>query len=531
MAVHRGNRRRQILYIVAITVSILYVFDDKHNVEEQLVGRLLGTEFHQSYPCSWAGFSTFLQHQEHDNRDDETGYIPAAPVLPFSLDCLENLVNRNQDEELPNNSATEQSSNDRSKSLPLLTALVRKLYESRRRKDRHIAYVCLERGCGGLGDRIRAATTAFYLAIWSEASFSMHIDAPVPIEEYIEGTPVHLRLDEYPEPMQKMLAPYKNNIFVLDTTKVNNATTTMLSWDKKVIRYRDTVRNQRVSNYTYFETTDFPNELFGHPSGVDTDGANTDGTEKDIQVVLAERWFKWRPVLEHNPYIVPFLEDYPYMGSILNDQPLRTHIFMRLFLGRATPYLRSVMEPVAAKLRTKKKVVGMHLRIGGMTLSHEGWRDPVRHGQESVDCFVQEALRECKAGNESDCAVFYTSDSPDAMTQMANDPRLGQFYSLEQAELPLTHMDKTPFFKDPDSALARNARTWADWYILAAYSDKYLISRSGYSEAASWLQINNNDGNGGGFLPALQMGGAEGFPGEACHLYDFRKPGTWMVPA
>ena len=405
-----------------------------------------------------------------------------APGQPFSHDCLLSL--HRQDPQ----------------SLSIQTSLVRSLYESRRRKDRHIAYVCREQKCGGLGDRIRGMTAAFFLAIWCNASFSVHMDSPVPWHAYVERT----ALDDpsaYPTDLKNMLEEKRGGFHVLNYDRINLNSTYGFSWDRRIKKYRDPVTKAKSFNTSYFEVTDFPNVLF-----------------QERQILLGERTFRFGPTLEKNPYIGDFLRQHAYLDKILGDQPLRTHIFLNLWLGEPTDYLRGLMEPMLKKLRGQRRVVGMHIRVGGMTVEHDGWRDPDRYPPESVDCFVQTAQEVCPAQQregEGGCAVFYTSDARHVV-ETIQQRDLPNFYTLGDY-LPLTHMDKTPFH---DNVLRQNARSWVDWYLLANHCDYYLISRSGYSESASWLRAQNDHE----LYPARQMGSH-----QKCNIYDFRETRAALV--
>ena len=61
---------------------------------------------------------------------------------------------------------------------------------------------------------------------------------------------------------------------------------------------------------------------------------------------------------------------------------------------------------------------------------------------------------------------------------------------LRSKGLNTTHLDRSHFQSGVDLRLA-HLKTFLDWYILAHYSDSFVISHSLYSEMATYYRMSN----------------------------------------
>jgi len=100
--------------------------------------------------------------------------------------------------------------------------------------------------------------------------------------------------------------------------------------------------------------------------------------------------------------------------------------------------------------------------------------------EETVDCFVREALRTCVGTScEGNCSVFLTTDSPQAQRAFikAMAP-VGVHVVVSTGAI--THLEHSK-----KSNASEHLKTFADWWTLSRMS-RLIASRSGFSETAGW---------------------------------------------
>ena len=134
-------------------------------------------------------------------------------------------------------------------------------------------------------------------------------------------------------------------------------------------------------------------------------------------------------------------------------------------LFQELPVINSILRP---SLQLK---LGVHIRLGGL------WGDPMRAGREAVNCFATKIKILCTA---KPCLVYITGDDREAVKEcqkLIDSPHIEIVYSTHNS----THIDKDA---DKDSVVG----VFVDWIALTCM-DHLLISRSGFSETASWYSL------------------------------------------
>lgn len=423
------------------------------------------------------------------------------PMASFSIDCLIKLMTQFPDD------------------ISLRVGFFRLQHERQRHRllqqdssssnrRRHVVYTCHAAGlslCGGIGDRMRAMLSSWYLSLALNATFDIDMEVPIHWDSYFEALNddflakdyIQKRglLDEYhsneehPQfDLRKRLLKLGHTIFYTRHDKtVINATDDMivihdrLIWDVKI----------RDSKGSYWQRTNFVHDLF----------------EKEYSdaehVVQSGITFRVQHFLD-NPKHSSFVDEYRMRDM---GRAVRTHVFFKLFMPRPTPILKQEVEPYV-KLLKDKYVIGMQVRLGQQ---HKGgWDEPQRHGDEIISCMVERAKQTCKPTQA--CALWLTSDT-ERVLEVIQNALSGTNIDVIVSTGELVHLERS--IAD-GNLIQKHIRTFVDWYIMAEYSDAFLLSRSGFGEHASWFRLLNHTT----FRPAWRFVDAND---DSCHFEDFRK--------
>jgi hypothetical protein len=393
-------------------------------------------------------------------------------VFPFTSDCLKSLVDTH-----PTN-------------LHLRVGLIRANYEHRPVPTRHLVYLC-RRGCGGIGDRIKAALNSFYLALALNATFSIDMELPVRWETFFRGLncnydPADGRLFEK---LGFTAAEYKqlpNDFSIYRQLKAHEDVLVTSNFegnafDDRLVILRDSPPED--INYSWFHNADMEYELYG----------KYNHTGKEV-VVLSGLTFRME-AYKKNLYAEQF-----WSKNRLQDlgRAERSFIFFRLFMPYPSDLMKNATKIYLDELKGRF-VVGMQIRLGGtVTKEKGGWVDPHRHGPMCVQCMAEKARELCHTSTLG-CTIWATSDTEAAIEEIqsafVNDTAINVLVSSG----PLTHIDRSRFRRW--ERVEQNTRTFVDWFIMAEYSDAFVLSRSGFGEHASWFNVMNETN----FKPSFQF--------------------------
>lgn len=388
---------------------------------------------------------------------------------------------------------------DHPTNMHLRLGLLRSMYEQQQQQqmttNRHVVFYC-QKGCGGIGDRLRSTLNTFYLALAMNATFTIDMELPVHWEDFF--SPLN---EEYFKTTNRgffakynMTRDYNSHDFHLPSSLAQHQADIVISkargdWDYKVKTRKEPMRNEelarlpnvagadRYEDFEWFYNTNMEQELFGNVT-------------KDV-VVLSGMTFRMEAYKE-NKYAQQFWND-----SRLKDlsRAERSYFFFRLFMPYPSVVLRDAMAPYVEQLQGQF-VVGVHIRLGGEVKKPKGgWVDPKRHGPSCIQCIAEKARELCQS---LACTIWLTSDSDYAVETMKSI--FGQDTAIRVLVSTglLTHIDRSSF--QHQERIEQNTKSFLDWYILAQYCDTYVLSRSGFGEHASWFQMLNSTH----FKPAFQ---------------------------
>jgi hypothetical protein len=267
------------------------------------------------------------------------------------------------------------------------------------------------------------------------------------------------------------------------------------SFDDKVGILKDPIPESEAANlplvsfatrnqeYSWYYKTDMEHEFFGKHSM----------PNKEV-VLLSGMTFRME-AYKQNVYAEQF-----WNHNRLKDlgRAERSFIFFRLFMPYPSDLLKNVSKTYIDQLEGRF-VVGMQIRLGGTVHKRKGgWVDPPRHGPGCVECMAEKARELCHTSTLK-CTIWATSDTEASIEQIQrtfiNDTDIHVLVSSG----PLTHIDRSKF--NIQESIQDNTRTFVDWFIMAEYSDAFVLSRSGFGEHASWFHVLNETN----FKPAFQF--------------------------
>jgi hypothetical protein len=432
-------------------------------------------------PCS---IDSYHQYYNNSTRFKE------RQVVPFSPECLTSLI-----DSFPAD-------------IPLRLGLVRRRYDDLQatQPKRHVVWHC-NTGCGGIGDRLQQAVNTFYLALAMNATFTMDMEKPVHWEDFFQGLNANYDTTSAPGGFYdrfQFSESYARGNFALHAQLQNHPTLVRPNinpyWDQYIGPNR---------SFAWFYNTNVEDYLF----------TKHELPNKEV-VIFSGSHFRMKPFL-HNPFAKQFLTDYRLHDT---GKAERTFIFTQLFMARPSPHLQAAVDNVTLdhpsssssssswrnhSTTTATTVVGIQIRLGG-----GDWKDPVRHGKNCTKCMADQArkvcqdLRQHENGGTNSCTLWVTSDSEDAIEEMKMSFQNDTDISVVVSDGPITHIDKTKFLH----AIEQNTKSFLDWYVLAAYSDAFILSRSSFSEQAAMYRLLNHTH----FKPAVQF-----ISDSPCEFVDF----------
>ena len=322
---------------------------------------------------------------------------------------------------------------------------------------RHILYYCRSH-CGGLGDRLRAMIYTFHLAWTLNASFGIFMEHPVQWETYFSQDYNSSLLSQHGWLHDYLKQPNFSIQTKLQSIKSLNYK--VMSWSKQPMMPNKT---------TWISDTNFELTLFD---------------SHQETVYLSGRTFPADLYVKLNIHVATLIQQSRLNGL---NRPKLAFIFSRLYLNHISPFLELYVTPYASRLQAAgSHIVGVQIRIGDAA---SGWGRDRRNTLASVECFVQQTKASCH--HHTSCVVWLTADSDDAIRifqhGLFNDSGIEVLHSQG---LNTTHLDRSYFQAGADLRLA-HLKTFLDWYILAHYSDTFVISHSLYSEMATYYRMYN----------------------------------------
>ena len=418
--------------------------------------------------------------------------------IPFDGECLTGLI--------------DEYTND----VSLRVGLVRLRYEQLQATvpKRHIVYFC-RHTCGGLGDRLRASLSTFYLSLAMNATFTIDVELPVHWEDFFHGLN-----HNYETTTVKGGLFHRFNITEhyseMNVTDFNLLS--MIPYDHTSLfrRWNQLDWDYVVDNHWY-SNENVENHLFAMGSWhsdayIHEEHSVMQNESAKESVVLSGMTFRLEP-FKNNTYAQDFWRDFRLKDL---GRAERTHIFYRLFMPNPTHHLTEAMKIHVDRLK-ETYVIGIHIRLGGELKGEQekgiGWDDPVRHGVGCVQCMAEKAREVCNTTLSMYCTIWVASDDPASVDNikatLVNDTNIQVLVSSG----PVTHIDKSFDAGLGHDAREMNTRTFVDWYVMAEYSDAFIISRSGFGEHASWYKMLNATH----FKPAFR------FKSESpCEFEDYR---------
>jgi hypothetical protein len=451
---------------------------------------------HESSAPVWANLATGnstadcsidTYHLLYDNHFEQ-------PMTFFSIDCLQELMT------------------DHPTDISLKVGFFRLQHECQRRKlkkdpnRRHVVYRCAAglASCGGMGDRMRAMLSSWYLALAVNATFDIDMESPTHWNSYFEALNDEFMAKDYIDKRGLLQEYYLNEehpLFDLRQRLMELGPTIFEdSHDKTVINATGIIVLQdrliwdvRIKNQpgSYWQQTNFVHDLF-LKEYADAEHVVQSGITFRVQYFLDNR---------HHSAVI---DEYRMRNM---GRAERTHVFFKLFMPRPTQILKKEVEPYV-KLLSGKYVIGMQVRLGQQAKG--GWDEPQRHGDEIIGCMVEHAKHTC--GPTQGCALWLTSDT-ERVLAVIQTALSGSNIDVVVSTGELVHLDRT--IAD-GNLIKKHIRTFVDWYVMAEYSDTFLLSRSGFGEHASWFRLLNHTS----FRPAWRFVNATN---KSCHFEDFRE--------
>ena len=343
--------------------------------------------------------------------------------------------------------------------MTLQVGMVHHLHRNRAQQPtRHILYYCRNH-CGGLGDRLRAMIYTFHLAWTLNATFGIFMEHPVKWDAYFSQDYTSSLLSQHGWLQDYLAQPdfsIKSKLKSIESLNYK-----VMPWSKLPM----------IPNTTaWISNTNMELTLFD--------------THQE-SVYLSGRTFPADLYVKLNTHIAAFIQRSRLKGL---NRPKLAFIFSRLHLNRISPFLQQYVTPYATQLQAATShIVGVQIRIGDAA---SGWGSDRRNTLASVDCFVQKTKERCR--HQTTCVVWLTTDNDDAVRifeqALFNDDSAIEV--LRSKGLNTTHLDRSHFQSGVDLRLA-HLKTFLDWYILAHYSDSFVISHSLYSEMATYYRMSN----------------------------------------
>ena len=412
--------------------------------------------------------------------------------MPFNSTCLTALVDNNLND------------------ITLRVGLVRLKYEELQATSpkRHVVYFC-RHICGGVGDRLRAALSTFYLSLAMNATFTIDMELPVHWEDFFKGLN-----NKYDTTSTKGGFFDRFNITTLYNDQ-RSTTSLQLTLAIPLDDSNSTLQRRRDPiDWDY--NPDVVDEWYSLENVEEYLFLRQDNDSGREQVAFSGMTFRLQPYKE-NPHVQDFWESYRLKDL---GRAERSYIFFRLFMPKPSNLLRDAIQPYVDQLKGAF-VLGMQIRRGGEQKldgtgeAEGGWEDPARHGAGCVHCMAEKARQLCMSSSSPNCTVWITSDDPLAVAEIQSSFANSTSISVLVSSGPITHIDKSVFSTvDYNATLRMHTRTFVDWYVMAEYSDAFIISRSGFGEHASWYILLNASH----FKPAFQFKSDS----PVCEFEDYR---------
>jgi hypothetical protein len=453
-----------------------YYNDEKKNAKSRPV--------HYAFVnCSVEVVEDYFSHHFHD-----------SPPKIFDMTCLKHLT-----EQHPAN-------------LFLRTVFVRQYYLEYMATNpkRHVVYLC-HSSCGGLGDRLQAMITSFFVALSLNATFTILTEYPVHWDEFFEPSIPDLSLTSPNNFMSQMglLQSYRQSSgssrsnaandtvpFDLHATLQDSAQTSMIvaMHSGREFHFIFADRCARKANESEVE-------FFRHLIIEEETSLAASTADGDV-ALIGTGWFRLSQYLLENPVANDFVRHAQLKGI---GKAEFAFIFFQLYMSKVSPFLQAAVQPYADELiqempaRGKPYVIGVHIRIGDWTMQIANLTHPDRrYPPKAVHCIANRIRDICV--HKTACAVWVAGDNSLAINTLKRQLANSQIKILNCDEGEILHIDKFQFDQSSDLRHA-NLRTFLDWYLLANYVDELVITKSGFSEHAAYYTARNADG----FRPIWQL--------------------------
>lgn len=434
----------------------------------------------------------FSHHCSVDVVEDFfTNHFHESPPKVFDMNCLHLLIAQH-----PAN-------------LFLRTVFIRQYYLDYMDTNpkRHVVYHC-NIHCGGLGDRLKAMVSSFFLALSLKATFTVLIECPVHFDEYFETSIPELSvaapnnflnqvglLQQYRQSRGcNSRANYSSLFLTNSTLGFSNASTLSMAHSNKEFNFVFKDWNEHIIKRG-FRSSEV--EWFRHLN-VEGEMTLAASTADSTVALISAGWFRLQPYLFENPAMKDFVNRTHLTGMA---RPQFSFIFFQLFMRRATPFLQEATQRYRDELaqgkeipiRGKPYVVGAHIRLGDWTMEVE--RDnltnpDLRYPIQAVLCIARRIRDICE--NKTACVVWIASDNRFAARSLRRLLAKGNIKVLRCDEGEIHHIDLGTFDLSADLRQA-NLRTFVDWYMLARYMDELVMTQSGFSQWASYYTMRNAD--------------------------------------
>jgi hypothetical protein len=428
-------------------------------------------------------------------EDYFSNHFRESPAKTFDVTCLKHLI-----DQYPAN-------------LALRTLYIRQYYLEYMATNpkRHVVYLC-HSNCGGLGDRLQAMVTSFFVAMSLNATFTILTEYPVHLDEFFEtsipelslaapnnflsqvGLLQHYRQSSGSSTHANGSPPFDIHTTLQGSANTSTAATLQLNQDFNFI-FRDWfTRMANISEVEFFRNLNIEQEMTSAVSTADDRAVALIGT----------RWFQLPPYLFGNPVTKDFITRAKLTGMGKHEL---TFIFFQLFMSKASPFLQAAAQPYADKLaeeipprEAKPYVVGVHLRIGDwvMKIANRTKADGRYPPKASARCMASRIRDICE--NKTACVVWIAGDTLSAIRYLKKQMIDSKVKILNCDEGEILHIDKSEFKLSTDPRQA-NIRTFLDWYILAKYVDEFVVTKSGFNEHAAYYTMKDADA----FRPMWQL--------------------------